>query len=164
MAWLFQAYRKATVTEPLVTTKVHRRSRLNVQNVEPWSSWTTAAKDHIQCHSCQLRTGNCYYNSHSLTKFGQWRMMSLDFNDIRMVGSRWHKQHEQQTQTTSMDPYCLISTIQVGKAVRDIFLVQFGLLSTNYHCLKATVCLNIIADHVYVFMTTLYPSSNGCFQ
>ncbi len=70
---------------------------LQPRHVEPWSRWATAAEDHIGCHSCQLRTGNGAYNSHRLTKIGQWKigktllgLMSLDFCcNIRMVGSEF---------------------------------------------------------------------------
>ncbi len=32
------------------------------------------------------------------------------------------------------------------------------------HCVNATAYLIIVADHVYHFMTTVYPSSDGYFQ
>ncbi len=37
----------------------------------------------------------------------------------------WRKEHE------SMDPSCLVSTVQAGDGVGDIFLAHFGPLSTN---------------------------------
>jgi len=32
------------------------------------------------------------------------------------------------------------------------------------HCLKATACLSIVADHVHPFMTTVYSFAYGYFQ
>ena len=63
----------------------------------PWSRWATAAEDHTGCHSCELRRGNRGYNSHKLTKTGQWKvgkmlpdLTSLDFScNIQMVGSEF---------------------------------------------------------------------------
>ncbi len=43
----------------------------------------------------------------------------------------------------------------------DIFLAQF--LPIEHH-LNATANLSIVAEHVYPFMTTVYPSSDGYFQ
>ncbi len=86
--------RKYPVSGSCVNSNNHS---LQPRHVEPWSRWATAAEDHIGCHSCQLRTGNGAYNSHRLTKIGQWKigktllgLMSLDFCcNIRMVGSEF---------------------------------------------------------------------------
>ncbi len=43
----------------------------------------------------------------------------------------------------------------------DIFLSHFPPLSTNWASLYATSYLNIVADHVHPFMTTVYPSSDA---
>ncbi len=42
----------------------------------------------------------------------------------------WRKEHE------SMDPSCLVSTVQAGGGVGDIFLAHFGHLSTNWASFK----------------------------
>ncbi len=47
---------------------------------------------------------------------------------LRNSGGRvriWHKEHE------SMDPSCLVSTVQCCNGVGDIFLAHFGPLITN---------------------------------
>ena len=74
----------------------------------------------------------------------------------------WRQQHE------SMDPSCLISTVQAGGGgvmVWGIFswLTLSPLVPTE-HCVKATAYLSIVTDHVHPFMTTVYPSSGGYFQ
>lgn len=46
----------------------YQRSEENGQTA---SSWATAAEDHNECHSCQLRTGKWDDSSHRLTKTGQ---------------------------------------------------------------------------------------------
>ncbi len=65
----------------------------------------------------------------------------------------WRKEHE------SMDPSCLVSTVQAagGVMVWGIFSWHtLGLLVPIEHCLNATVYLSIVADHVHPFMTTVY--------
>ncbi len=66
-----------------------------------------------------------------------------------------------------MDPSCLVSTVQAdgGVMVWGIFSWHtLGPLVPIEHCLNATAYLNIVADHVHPFMTTVYPSSAGYFQ
>ncbi len=75
----------------------------------------------------------------------------------------WRKEHE------SMDPSCLVSTVQAGGGggvmVRGIFSRHtLGPLEPIEHHLNATVYLSIVADHVHPFMTTVYPSSDNYFQ
>ncbi len=73
----------------------------------------------------------------------------------------WRKEHE------SMDPSCLVSTVQAGGGVMvwGIFSWHtFGPLVTIEHHLNATVYLSIVADHVHLFMTTVYSSSDDYFQ
>ncbi len=71
----------------------------------------------------------------------------------------WRKEHE------SMDPSCLVSTVQVGGGgvmVWGIFSWHtLGPLVPIEHRLNATVYLSIVADHVHPFMTTVYPSSDA---
>ncbi len=69
----------------------------------------------------------------------------------------WHKEHE------SMDPSCLVSTVQAGGGgggsvmVWGIFFWHtLGPLVPNEHRLNSTVYLSIVADHVHLFMTTVY--------
>ncbi len=72
----------------------------------------------------------------------------------------WRKEHE------SMDPSCLVSTVQAGGVMLwGIFSWHtLGPLVPIEHRLNATAYLNIVADHVHPFMTTVYPSSDGYFQ
>ncbi len=72
----------------------------------------------------------------------------------------WRKEHE------SMDPSCLVSTVQAGGVMLwGIFSWHtLGPLVPIEHRLNATAYLNIVADHVHPFMTTVNPSSDGYFQ
>ncbi len=87
---------------------------------------------------CQLRTGNGSYNSHRLTKIGQQKIgknvaCSDESRYLRQYSDGrvriWQKEHE------SMDPSCLVSTVQAAgwryNDMGDIFLAHFGPLSTN---------------------------------
>ncbi len=56
-----------------------------------------------------------------------------------------------------MDPSCLVSTVQAGG---DGVMVWVPI----EHRLNATAYLSIVADHVYPFMTTVYPSSEDYFH
>ncbi len=72
----------------------------------------------------------------------------------------WRKENE------SMDPSCLVSTVQAGGIlVWGIFSWHIlGPLVPIEHSLNTTAYLSIVADHVHLFMTTVYPSSDGYFQ
>ncbi len=74
----------------------------------------------------------------------------------------WHKEHE------SMDPSCLVSTVQFGGGdvmVRAIFSWwTSGHLVPIEHLLNTIVYLSIVADHIHPFMTTVNPSFDGYFQ
>ncbi len=71
----------------------------------------------------------------------------------------WRKEHE------SMDPSCLVSTVQAGGGGGVMGWGIFswhtlGPLGPIQHCLNTTVYLSIVAGHVHPFMTTVYPSSD----
>ncbi len=75
----------------------------------------------------------------------------------------WPKEHE------SMDPSCLVSTVQAGGGggvmVWGIFSWHtLGPLVPIEHRLNATDYLSIVPDHVHPFITTVYPSSDVYFQ
>ncbi len=75
----------------------------------------------------------------------------------------WRKEHE------SMDPSCLVSTIQGGGGggvmVWGIFSWHtLGPLVSIEHRLNTTAYLSVVAEHVHPFMTTVYLSSDGYFQ
>ncbi len=67
-----------------------------------------------------------------------------------------------------MDPSCLVSTVQAGGGgvmVWGIFYWHtLDPLVPIEHRLNATAYLSIVAGHVYLFMTTVYTSSDGYFQ
>ncbi len=84
----------------------------------------------------------------------------LQYSDGRV--RIWRKEHE------SMDPSCLVSTVQAGGGggvmVWGIFSWHsLGPLVPIDHCLNTTAYLIIVADHVHPFMTTVYPSYDGYF-
>ncbi len=69
----------------------------------------------------------------------------------------------------SMDPYCLVSTVQAaggGVMVWGIFSWHTlgPLVPIGRNLNTTTACLSIVADHVHPVMTTVYPSSDGYFQ
>ncbi len=67
----------------------------------------------------------------------------------------------------SMDPSCLVSTVQAGGGVMVWGIFSWhtlGSLVPIEHRLNATAYLSIVADHIHPFMTTVYPSSDGYFQ
>ncbi len=72
------------------------------------------------------------------------------------------KEHE------SMAPSFPVSTVQAGGGgvmVWGIFSWHtFGPLVPIEHSLNATAYRSTVADHVHLFMTTVYPSSNDYFQ
>ncbi len=75
----------------------------------------------------------------------------------------WRREHE------SMDPSCLVSTVQAGCGggvmVWGIFCWHtLGPFVPIEHRLNATAYLSIVADYVHSFLTTVYPSSDGYFQ
>ncbi len=67
-----------------------------------------------------------------------------------------------------MDPSCLVSTVQAGGGgvmVCGIFSWHtLGPLIPIEHRLNTTAYMSIVADHVHLFMTTVYPSSDSYFQ
>ncbi len=66
----------------------------------------------------------------------------------------WRKEHE------SMDPSCLVSTVQAGGGGLMMWGIfswhNLGPLVPTEHRLNATAYLNIVADHVHPFITTVY--------
>ncbi len=73
----------------------------------------------------------------------------------------WCEQHD------SMDPSCLVSTVQAAGVVMVWGIFSWhtlGPLVPTEHRLNATAYLSIVADHVHPFMTTVCPSSDGYLQ
>lgn len=50
------------------------------------------------------------------------------------------------------------------RGVGDISWHTLGLLVPSEHHLNTTASLNTVAGHLHPFMTTVYPSSDDCFQ
>ncbi len=156
--------RKATVTQ--ITTRYNQDMQNTIsEHVEPWSRWAPAAEDHTGCCSCQIRTGNGGHNSHSSPKLDNRRLekrclvwwVSISAATFRCRVRIWCEEHE------SMDPSCLVSTVQAagGVMVCGIFSWHtLGSLVPIEHHLNATAYLSIVADHDHPFMTTVYPSSD----
>ncbi len=71
----------------------------------------------------------------------------------------WRKEHE------SMDPSCLVSTVQAGgggEMVRRVFSWHtLSPLVPIEYSLNTTAYLSIVAHYVHPFMTTVYPSTDG---
>ncbi len=68
-----------------------------------------------------------------------------------------------------MDPSCLVSTVQAagggGVMVWEVFSWHtLGPLVPIEHRLNATAYLSFVADHVDLFMSTVYPCPDGYFQ
>ncbi len=64
-----------------------------------------------------------------------------------------------------MDPSCLVSTVQAGGGGVMVWgIFSWHTLVPIDHCLNTTAYQSIVADHVHLFMTTVYPSSEGYFQ
>ncbi len=64
----------------------------------------------------------------------------------------------------SMDPSCLVSTVQAAGGVMLWGILSWhtlGPLVPIEHRLYTTVYLSIVADHVHPFMITVYPSSDA---
>jgi len=65
----------------------------------------------------------------------------------------------------NMDPLCLVTTVQAGGGG----LLVWGMFSWHIlvplvptgHRLNAMAYLSIVSNHVYPFMATMYPSSDG---
>lgn len=79
-----------------------------------------------------------------------------------MVGTEfWHHQNE------SMDTTCHVSTIQAGGCSVNVWGIiywhTFHQLIQIENCLNAT-SYHIGADHMHLFMTTIFPSYNGYFK
>ncbi len=86
-----------------------------------------------------------------------WRV-SISAAAFRYRVRIWRKEHE------SMDPSCLVSTVQAGAGGVMVWGVfswhTLGPLVPIEHRLNTTVYLSIVADHVHPFMTTVSPSSD----
>ncbi len=114
--------------------------------------------------SWQIRTGHGGYNSHRLTKIGQYKigktlpdLMSLDFCcDIQIVGSEFGVKNMKAWIHPALSQQIRLAVVCNG--VGDIFLAHFGPLVPIEHRLNATAYLSIVADHVHPFITTVYSS------
>ena len=127
------------------------KSSLNGQHVQCLGGWVTTAEDHVKFQSCQPRTEKGW------TKTGQLKtrttcpgLASLDF----CWGSRWWGQNL-ATIAWIHGPNlpCVNSPGCWGcNCVGDVFLA----LNTSQSWFDAKSCLSIVADHVLLFMATIY--------
>ncbi len=156
MSRLVRDDRKATVTQ--ITTRYNQgmlEYHLWTHNTSnPEADGLQQQKDHTGCRSCQLR----FTQGHQNWTIEDWKNIAW-FWWVSISAARvtiWRKEHE------SMDPSCLVSTVQAGgcgiMVWGDIFLAH---LVPIEHRLNATAYMNIVADHVHPFMTTVYPSSDA---
>lgn len=103
-------------------------------------------RDHSGCHSCSW-TENWGYNSHKFTKTGQQKIG-------KMLGDESQFPLQRSDGWQSINPSCLIITVQCGVMVWGIFFGCLGLLVLTKYCLHAAACLSIVVDHVHQIMTT----------
>ncbi|KAK0143178.1 Transposable element Tcb2 transposase [Merluccius polli] len=172
MARLFRADRKATVTQ--ITTRYNRgmqksiserTTRLTLRRMG-YSSRRPHRVPLLSAKNRKLRLQ--FAQAHQNWTIEDWKNVAWSDESrflLRHSDGRvriWRQQHE------SMDPSCLVSTVQAGGGgvmVWGIFSWHtLGLLVPIEHRVKATDYLSIVADHVHPFMTTVYPSSDGYFQ
>ncbi len=162
MGRLVRDDRKATVTQ--ITTRYNQ----GVQNTisEHTTRWTLKQMDsssrrphRVPLLSAKNRTRRIQFTqTHQNWTIEDWKNVSwsdesrflLQHSDVRV--RIWCKEHE------SMDPSCLVSTVQAGAGgggvmVWGVFLAHFVPIG---QCLNTTAYLSIVADHVHAFKTTVY--------
>lgn len=115
-------------------TKNNHSSQQSIQNrLKPWSRWTTAAEDHTDCRSCQLRTENM--NQHCKKQWKRnrrlnWPRFLLRHSDARVT--LWCKN---------------IHHHQLRLVVWGIFfLARNGPLSASWAFLSTVANLSTLAD------------------
>ncbi len=131
MGRLVRDDRKATVTQ--ITTRYNQGLQNTISEHTTRQRSAPAAEDHTGCRSCQLRTGHRpqFAEDHQNCTMEDWKNVAWSDESrflLRHSDGRvriWHKENE------SMDPSCLVSTVQAGGGVGDIFLAHFVPLSTN---------------------------------
>ncbi len=57
-----------------------------------------------------------------------------------------------------MDPSCLVTFLAAGDGVMVWWILSLSLLLPIERCLNVTAYLSIIADHLHLFRTTVFPS------
>uniref|UniRef100_A0A3P8VAQ1 Transposase Tc1-like domain-containing protein n=1 Tax=Cynoglossus semilaevis TaxID=244447 RepID=A0A3P8VAQ1_CYNSE len=172
MARLVRADRKATVTQ--ITTRYNqgRQKSISERTVRPtlrqmgYSSRRPHRVPLLSAKNRKLRLQ--FAQAHRNWTIEDWKNVAWSDESrflLRHSDGRvriWRRQHE------SMDPSCLVSTVQAGGGgvmVWGIFSWHsLGPLVPIEHRCNATAYLSIVADHVHPFMTTMYPTSDGYFQ
>ncbi len=172
MGRLLRDDRKATITQ--ITTRYNQDTQKTIS--ECTTRWTlkqmgySSRRPHrVPLLSAKNRKRRLQFaQTHQSWTTEDWKNVAWSFefrfllqhSDVRVRICR--KEHE------SMDPSCLVSMVQAGGGgviVWGIFSWHtLGPLVPVEHCLNATASLNIVADHVHPFMTTVYPSSDDHFQ
>lgn len=104
--------------------------------LKPWSWWTTAAEDHTDCRSCQLRTGNM--NQHCKK---QWK------RNRRLNGIRFLLRHSDARVTLWCKNIHPAMCQQLRLVVWGIFfLARNGPLSASWAFLSTAANLSTLAD------------------
>uniref|UniRef100_A0A3P8V2Z1 Transposase Tc1-like domain-containing protein n=1 Tax=Cynoglossus semilaevis TaxID=244447 RepID=A0A3P8V2Z1_CYNSE len=165
MARLVRADRKATVTQ--ITTRYNqgRQKSISERTVRPtlrqmgYSSRRPHRVPLLSAKNRKLRLQ--FAQAHRNWTIEDWKNVAWSDQSrflLRHSDGRvriWRRQHE------SMDPSCLVSTVQAGGGgvmVWGIFSWHsLGPLVPIEHRCNATAYLSIVADHVHPFMTTMYP-------
>ena len=172
MARLVRADRKATVTQ--ITTRYNQGrqksiSERTVRRTLRQMGYSSRRPRRVPLLSAKNRKLRLQFaQAHRNWTIEDWKNVAWSDESrflLRHSDGRvriWRQQHE------SMDPSCLVSTVQAGGGgvmVWGIFSWHsLGPLVPIEHRCNATAYLSIVADHVHPFMTTMYPTSDGYFQ
>ncbi len=171
MGRLVRDDRKATVTQ--ITTRYNQRmqntiSERTTRRTLKQMGYSSRRPHRVTLLSAKNRKRRIQFTQdHQNWTIEDWKIFAcsdeswflLQHSDGRV--RIWHKEHE------SIDPSCLVSTVQAGGGVMvwgTFSWHTLGPLVPIEHRLNAAAYLSIVADHVHPFMTTVYPSSDGYFQ
>ncbi len=155
MSRLVRDDRKATVTQ--ITTRYNQGmqntiSENTTRQTLKQMGYSSRRPHRVPLLSAKIHTGSPKLDNRRLEKHCLVWWVSISAARVTI----WRKEHE------SMDPSCLVSTVQAGgcgiMVWGDIFLAH---LVPIEHRLNTTAYMNIVADHVHPFMTTVYPSSDA---
>ncbi len=171
MGRLVRDDRKATITQiTTLTTKVYRItiSEHTTRRTKKQMGYSSRRSHRVPLLSAKNRKWSLQFTQdHQNWTIEDWKNVARSDESwflLRHSDDRvriWRKEHE------SMDPSCLVSTVQAagGVMVRGTFSWHtLGPLAPIGHSLNATAYLSIVADNVHLFMTTVYPSSDSYFQ
>lgn len=107
-----------------------------------------SSRDQKESHSCQLKTGKWGYNIPKLTTTGQQK--KADWYDICTIESEFGIKTWRHRSILPSGWFWWCNNVE------DIFLAHLGPLSINWEWFKLH-SLSIVADHIYLFMTAVWP-------